>query len=428
MIQHGPIDGVSGRSYPLPKQPNKSLLLNDDLEPSDFRRELLILHKRKELDDSPNLEILLTDIYLFMILELLGQKNAAWLKLQEVITMSEILNLFSPSESYAVGSAEWEKRNRLYLFLMIGERSYTFGKWYRLTVPTVPKHLLRGFSQLQHLGDITTKKSENRNISVLHLLSESFSCLEPDLVECWDNKCLDIEPCKKLRSERVLSLIRKVPNPDHKHWKQLVLQNTEHAHREAELPMPPEGVQNQQGDVLLTCLWVSSRLWRIAFHHGHVSNKNVASELRSAYLFNLAQTTLDTIKSFTIRSLETHSKGLGEKIFEIASVFVHVAFTWEPDAEEDWRPNSHVHSTQEQHNTEVAREVFDVSIGDRSVTLDSQNSGSIGSITTSNPSRISRFDIANGFLGFFALFQNGKSGYLEPHMDLCKRHVYTAER
>jgi hypothetical protein len=105
-----------------PQQPNRSLLSGDVLTSSNFLEETLALRRCKDIDENPTLDSLLTDIYLFICFDILGQKNAAWMKLQEAITASEILELANSDVLYVSDSKEWEKRNRLYLCLVIAER------------------------------------------------------------------------------------------------------------------------------------------------------------------------------------------------------------------------------------------------------------------------------------------------------------------
>ena len=104
------------------QEPNSMLLQNDNLTPSDFLRETIALRRSRDVDENPTLECVVADIHIFGALELLGKKNAAWLKLQEAITLAEILDLTNPNNRYDYDSKCWERKARLHICLVIIER------------------------------------------------------------------------------------------------------------------------------------------------------------------------------------------------------------------------------------------------------------------------------------------------------------------
>jgi hypothetical protein len=105
-----------------PQQPNSSLLAEVSLTTADFLREANYLHSANSIGQDPTLDTILTNLYLFVSLDLLRQKNAARLRLQEAITISDILGLHDPGISDKYDTDEWEKRTRIYLFLTVVER------------------------------------------------------------------------------------------------------------------------------------------------------------------------------------------------------------------------------------------------------------------------------------------------------------------
>lgn len=395
------------------QEPNISLLSNDTLTPLDFLRETIALRRSREVDENPTLECVLADLYIFGTLELLGQKNAAWLKLQEAITLAEILDLTNPNHRYDYGSKEWEKQSRLHVCLVIIERAYTFGQWRRISVPNVPPRILQKFSQLSLQEDILKDETELNNLSVLNLMAKSFECLEADLVYCWDGSC-DIQngqKCHKLSSERILGLLRRVPGPDHQDWLRLAESREKKA---AQKDHSGDSDENERGDVLLTCLWVLNRLWHLALIHGHISQDNSARELRPSFSVWLASEVLAIIKSFTINGLELHGEGLGQKIFHIASDFLHTAF--HPHSINNMEKGILLGSRSE-HDVGLSHQRVQHSTSTASDSDQERVNGNEPAISLSNT------DIANGFLGFFALFKNGKHPYLQNYLGIYKQSI-----
>ncbi|KAG4418944.1 hypothetical protein IFR04_007891 [Cadophora malorum] len=390
------------------------LLQNDNLTPSDFLRETIALRRSRDVDENPTLECVVADIHIFGALELLGKKNAAWLKLQEAITLAEILDLTNPNNRYDYDSKCWERKSRLHICLVIIERAYTFGQWRRISVPNVPPRILQKFSQLSLQDDILEDETEGNNLSVLNLMAKTFDCLEGDLVYCWDGSC-DIQhgrKCHKLSSERILGLLRRVPGPDHQDWLRLA------KFREKKLAQKKDSSadsdENERGDVLLTCLWVLNRLWHLALIHGHVSPDSPSRELRPSFSVWLASEALAVVKSFTINGLELHGEGLAQKMFHIASDFLQTTSrplgigTVESGVRLDTQSGDEV-GTLHQRAQNCIDSTFDpdqeIACGNELV------------ISHSNT------DIANGFLGFFALFKNGKHAYLQDYLGIYKHSI-----
>ena len=113
------------------QEPNSMLLQNDSLTPSDFLRETIALRRSREVDENPTLECVVADIHIFGALELLGKKNAAWLKLQEAITLAEVLELTNSNNRYDYESKGWERKSRLHICLVIIERYVSQCSWQR---------------------------------------------------------------------------------------------------------------------------------------------------------------------------------------------------------------------------------------------------------------------------------------------------------
>ncbi|KAL5331389.1 hypothetical protein ACEPPN_000919 [Leptodophora sp. 'Broadleaf-Isolate-01'] len=406
-----------------PQEPNLSLLSGDVLTASNFLEETLALRRCKDIDENPTLDSLLTDIYLFVCFDILGQKNAAWMKLQEAITASEVLELANSDVLYVSDPKEWEKRNRLYLCLVIAERSYVFGRWRRISVPAVPQRVLERFSRLSLRADFRNDLPESRNISVLYMMAETFGGLESDLLQCWNGNCKiqHNRRCDKISSQRILGLLRRVPGPGHKDWLHIARSQAEQSsEKQGQLGSSGHAFRNDQGDVLLTCLWIMSRLFRLALQHGHVSSGNTDWELQPSFPIIIARMCLDIIKSYTISGLELHGEGLAEKMFDVASEFIRTAY---PEQGEGAVMLSN-----------FARQIEPVELQDYYALFasndDQSMNAAIGSTTcqnsfnatfTSEGTHLSNFDIANGFLGFFALFRNGQHEHLQSYIECYKR-------
>lgn len=104
-----------------PQMPNTSLLVGDEPTVSDFLSEATNLHNITDREN-PTLDTLLTSIHLSGALDVLGRKNAAWLRLQEAITVSEILDLSNSENQDQLDSDESERRIRAYLCLSVIEK------------------------------------------------------------------------------------------------------------------------------------------------------------------------------------------------------------------------------------------------------------------------------------------------------------------
>lgn len=173
---------------------------------------------------------------------------------------------------------------------------------------------MKRFSQLSLLrGD----KTEERNVSAIQLLVETFRCLDDDIISCWSGGCgtnNDKPACNRLSPERLLTLLQKIPRPHHRDWKLICEGRTAgSATPGSKLGVPFDIDGNEQGDVLLTCLWVSNRLWHLALLHGCLSSDNSYAELRPDFAIEIARETLLICKSFSMSSLEMHRTGLVSK-------------------------------------------------------------------------------------------------------------------
>lgn len=192
-------------------------------------------------------------------------------------------------------------------------RSYVFGRWRRISVPAVPQRVLERFSRLSLRADFRNDLPESRNISVLYMMAETFGGLESDLLQCWNGNCKiqHNRRCDKISSQRILGLLRRVPGPGHKDWLHIARSQAEQSsEKQGQLGSSGHAFRNDQGDVLLTCLWIMSRLFRLALQHGHVSSGNTDWELQPSFPIIIARMCLDIIKSYTISGLELHGEGL----------------------------------------------------------------------------------------------------------------------
>jgi hypothetical protein len=192
-------------------------------------------------------------------------------------------------------------------------RSYAAGKWRRLSVPAVPPTLLQNFTELSihrcSPGDI----KEANNLAALRLLVEAFSCLDNDVISCWYDGCSLIEDkpiCNRLSATHILALLQRVPRQPSKDWLLIVESHSSASLCTVSKSGNAERDVNEQGDVLLTSLWVLNRLWHLALTHGHLTFDNDHPELRFSFAKSIAREALAVCKLFPISNLELHGEGL----------------------------------------------------------------------------------------------------------------------
>jgi hypothetical protein len=159
------------------------------------------------------------------------------------------------------------------------------------------------------------------------MMAETFDGLESDLLQCWNGHC-EIQhdrQCDKISSQRILGLLQRVPGPGHKDWLHIARGQAEQSSEKQDQPGGSgHAFRNDQGDVLLTCLWIMSRFFRLALQHGHVSYGNAELKLRPSFPISIARMCLNIIKSYTISGLELHGEGLvSSDSFDRQSLLLH---------------------------------------------------------------------------------------------------------
>ena len=80
------------------------------------------LHSSTQLGQSPTVDSILTSFYIFACLFGLSERGAAWLRLQEAISLAELLGLSDAKTYRDLDPVERDQRRRLYLLLSITER------------------------------------------------------------------------------------------------------------------------------------------------------------------------------------------------------------------------------------------------------------------------------------------------------------------
>jgi hypothetical protein len=177
---------------------------------------------------------------------------------------------------------------------------------YKLSLPPLSPLLLQKLS-----GFSTGYDTQSSDYSILVLIGETIGLFDDTIVTCLRNDCGNKGQCTVLSREHILSLLER-----QRDWEGLELKyhnGTVKLYLDVgTVPMPfdifPGG--NNECGILLGCLWIRNRLWRLALTHGHVSPSDLETKLSLYYPIRIAGCALALLKSFRIGSLESSPDAL----------------------------------------------------------------------------------------------------------------------
>lgn len=179
---------------------------------------------------------------------------------------------------------------------------------------------------------------------------------------------------------------------------------------------------NERGDVILTSIWLQNRFWHLALTHGLLSANDSCRQLRFEFVSVLAREALEVCKNFKTSSFECHGQGLAEKVFDIASDHLGIVecFTGNANLREVFPDNAEEVLPP---GPPIVREVNEPSGTPR--TILSMETPSVEDSTKKN-SKPSDFEIATGFLGFLAIFNNGRNTKFKQYLTKYMKFVAKA--
>ncbi|KAJ0420342.1 hypothetical protein BJY00DRAFT_141976 [Aspergillus carlsbadensis] len=379
------------------------------ISPMDSISQALRLYQDPDLGEAPSVESLVACMFISGALWQLGKHAAAWLRLQEAINLAKLLRLSELEYDNVLDASSWDNTARIYLGLSVMDRVYASSFPHSPSLPPVPSSLLQRFSEKGLAAQTVESFNESRHDSALRLLVHFFGCIDRGLASCLRGECGSVfgfpSSCTRLSHEKAVQILRDAANIDIDAWRHLEdvpfdpTTPTLKAKLEAVgMTVGVSSNENEHADVLLTCYWVQHRLWNLALIHGYIGSSEEVDcpELSFKYCVELSARALGLLKKFSILSWESHEQGVAEKCFGIASIFLIAATQL---TEQDMTR----HSSQRRRNP---------------CTLPFGSTSNAG-IVPPRPSHTAEEDlleIANGFMGFFALFKGGRHPYHKEYM------------
>lgn len=127
----------------------------------------------------------------------------------------------------------------------------------------------------------------------LQYLSHLFSLFDKDVLSCWNEHC-DPPTCTALTRQAILEVLQRLDGM---------------ATDVFGAPLSLEGLTEPQlADLLITCKWLKSRVWRMASLHG-LTTEHGSAQLASTYVFDLASQTVETCQQLSFEAMECHGTG-----------------------------------------------------------------------------------------------------------------------
>ncbi|KAK9452805.1 hypothetical protein V1511DRAFT_507031 [Dipodascopsis uninucleata] len=250
-----------------------------------------------QYSETPTIVDILTSFFLFSSYYGCQLHHSAWLRLQEAISLAEIVGLHKVNDvEKSITPKEREQRLTVYWVLSVSERAYALQKNHSLlrTKETAPPETLK----------ITTNYHLANTPIGLSRMVKLFSVVDLDIVECWNGKCNGVDQkCRKLTAEKVMDLHKQVSGAYDRY--------SDNADSLDEI---------QRADLCISQQWLHNRLWQLCLSHGLLHDYDSGiRELSLLYAFDIARHTISLCKSFSMDSLEVHGVGLTVKLYDIAS-------------------------------------------------------------------------------------------------------------
>ncbi|KAK9428959.1 hypothetical protein V1505DRAFT_357300 [Lipomyces doorenjongii] len=248
--------------------------------------------------ERPTVDSILTSFFLFACFLNRQLPHAAWLRLREAVTLTEIMEA-QLLDDETVTVEEREKRATLYRILAVTEHAYAVQRRYGLS-----RNLL---SRLQR-SSAFHQNQFSATFGVTKLVS-LFSIISVDILDCWNEKCAAGSGCcTKITVERALDMHRLISE---------VYNDTttgDNLLSEAQI-----------ADITISQRWLHNRLWNVCHYHGLLHDEELADscwEMGLTYAIDIARDTIRISKEFTMENLEVHGIGIIGKLYDIASTAI----------------------------------------------------------------------------------------------------------
>ncbi|KAK9455951.1 hypothetical protein V1511DRAFT_458648 [Dipodascopsis uninucleata] len=253
-----------------------------------------------QFPESPSPDDILTSYFLFCGYYGCQLHHSAWFRLQEAISLAEIIGLHKcPTNDESLSTAESYQRITIYWILAVTERAYALQRYHSflrtVTVVTSKPSLL-----------FTRNYIKNSLVGLNHMVN-LYSVVDINVVECWSGTCTSSNrACHRLTRERAKEMHRRISDA----------YNAEDVETFSEI---------QRADLSISQQWLHNRLWQLCLSHNLFSDYTSEDrELSLSYVFDIARDTIDLCKSLSMKSLEVHGIGLTEKLYDIASSVIRL--------------------------------------------------------------------------------------------------------
>ncbi|KAK9334945.1 hypothetical protein LIPSTDRAFT_108179 [Lipomyces starkeyi NRRL Y-11557] len=251
--------------------------------------------------EKPTVDSILTSFFLFACFFNRQLPHAAWLRLREAVTLTEIMEVQSVGDE-TVTVEDREKRATLYRILAVTEHAYAVQRRYGLS-----RNLL---SRLQKSAFSALHESQFGAAFGVTKLVSLFSIISVDILDCWNEKCAAGSGgcCTKITTERALDMHRLISE---------VYNDTtagDNLLSEAQI-----------ADITISQRWLHNRLWNVCHYHGLLHDEVLADscwEMGLTYAIDIARDTMRITKEFTMENLEVHGIGMIGKLYDIASTVI----------------------------------------------------------------------------------------------------------
>ncbi|KAK9375782.1 uncharacterized protein V1513DRAFT_441962 [Lipomyces chichibuensis] len=263
--------------------------------------------------ENPSLDSVLMSFFLFSCFFNCQMHHAAWFRLQEAVTLAEIMGLQGKRDGWKenLTDEEREQRTRVYWVLAVTERAYALQRHHSL-IRTSP-------STSKPASVLAPNLFFSLSATGLDRMVELYKVVDADLIDCWNGRCATVDgTCTKLSAERAASMHKLV---------------TDAYDRDA---INPGGTldETQHADLAISQQWLHNRLWQLCLSHGVLIVDPTTSadehELSLTYACDIARNTIRICRSLSMESMEVHGIGIMEKLYDIASSVVGLisCFPW----------------------------------------------------------------------------------------------------
>ncbi|KAK9369145.1 hypothetical protein V1509DRAFT_621278 [Lipomyces kononenkoae] len=263
--------------------------------------------------ENPTLDSVLMSFFLFSCFFNCQMHHAAWFRLQEAVTLAEIMGLQGKRDGWkeVLSDDEREQRMRVYWVLAVTERAYALQRHHSLIRTSAST------------GKATSVLAQNLFFSLsaagLDTMVELYKVVDAELIDCWNGRCATADGrCTKMSAERAINMHKMVANAYN------------HDMLDPGCPLN----ETQRADLAISQQWLHNRLWQLCLSHGVLNVDSATAtdhrELSLTYACDIAQKTIEICRSLAMESMEVHGIGIMEKLYDIASSVVGLisCFPW----------------------------------------------------------------------------------------------------